>query len=402
MEVSRRGFVAGIGAAAAAGRIPIDPADQSDDPLGVRADFPVTVRATYFNSAYITPSPTPVLDAGQRFVEAKARAPIAVPPMQATAERVRASYADLIGASPAEIGLLYSTSDGENIFVNSLGLQRGDNVVVDELHYDTSFVLYAQMRDTRGVELRIVRPRDGAADPADFAPLIDARTKVVSVSWISHQNGFRHDLRGLAELAHARGALLYVDGIQGVGALRIDVRAEGVDMMTVGTYKWLLGGFGVAPTYIRHELLDRIQPDRLGWAHVARRHDGYRFDLHPGAKRLEYATLPFAEVYMLEAGLQYVKRVGVDRIEAHGTALANSVRSGLVEQGFRVLTPAGNRSHIVSFIHGIDPQRVDAAMKSANVLATLRENNTQVRVACAMFNTADDVAQLLAMTRQWR
>jgi selenocysteine lyase/cysteine desulfurase len=128
----------------------------------------------------------------------------------------------------------------------------------------------------------------------------------------------------------------------------------------------------------------------------------YSFELHPGAKRLEYATLAFAEVYMLEAGLQYLERVGVARIASHGVALAAKVRAGLVEQGFRVVTPAGNQSHIVSFMHGIDARRADVSMKSANVQATLRDNNQMVRVACAMFNSDEDVARLLEMTKGWR
>ena len=190
--------------------------------------------------------------------------------MLARTDQVRAAFAGLIGAQPAEIGFLFSTSEGENIVAHALGLTRGDNVVVDELHYNTSFVLYSHLEQTTGVELRIVKAREGGVTAADFAPHVDRRTKVVSVAWVSHQNGFRHDMPPLADLAHRHGAWLYADAVQAVGMFPIDVKTSGVDVMTTGTYKWLLGSYGVAPFYVRAELLDRIAPDRMGALHVER------------------------------------------------------------------------------------------------------------------------------------
>src|SRR5690606_23337127 len=105
----------------------------------------------------------------------------------------------------------------------------GDNVVIDDLHYDTEFVLYRELERTRGIELRVARSRGGAAGVAEFEPLVDRRTRLVSVAWVSHRNGFRHDMRALADLAHAHGALIYADAIQAVGTLAVDVQAADVD-----------------------------------------------------------------------------------------------------------------------------------------------------------------------------
>jgi Selenocysteine lyase len=84
-------------------------------------------------------------------------------------------------------------------------------------------------------------------DLGDIEPLVDRRTRLVSVAWVSHQNGFRHDMRPLADLAHRVGAVFYTDAIQAVGMFPIDVKAAGVDALCCGTYKWILGSFGVAP-----------------------------------------------------------------------------------------------------------------------------------------------------------
>ena len=258
MELNRREFLGTL--PAGAGLAAVAASEGAEDPLGVRADFPVTREGTYLNSAYITPSPTSVVEAATEFVQAKARRPVPLDRMLAKADEVRGQMARLFGADPAELGFLFATSEGENIVAAAADLRAGDNVVVDDLHYNTTYALYKHLERTRGIELRIVRQLEGAADTEAFARLVDRKTRLVSVAWVSHQNGYRHDLRALADLAHAHGAHLYADGIQALGMFPADLRALGVDFLTSGTYKWLLGGYGVAPFYVRREWLDRVPP----------------------------------------------------------------------------------------------------------------------------------------------
>ncbi|MFI5309784.1 MAG: aminotransferase class V-fold PLP-dependent enzyme [Gemmatimonadales bacterium] len=410
MTISRRSFVASatsLTAIAASGGVePVlasvstdDRVIGEDDPLGVRADFPIVSERTYLNSAYIAPVPRQVVAAGQAFVESKSLNPIPLGGMLRKTDEVRGQFARLVKASPDEIGFLFATSEGENVVANALDLARGDNVVIDELHYETEFVLYRHLESTRGVELRIAKQRDGAVEVRDFEPLVDNRTKLVSVAWVSHQNGFRHDMRAIADLAHARGALFYTDAIQAVGMFPIDVREAGVDFLCCGTYKWVLGGFGVAPFFIRKELLDRIRLDRFGALHVEKELPGQRFELYKTAKRYDYGTLPFGEVYQLGAGLAYLERVGIDRIERHTVALAKELRAGLAAQGYRLFTPAGNASSIVTFFFSRTPAEVRAAFDAAKVDVTVRDAQ-QVRVSPALFNTKEDVGKLLEVTRR--
>ncbi len=389
---SRRAFLHSLGAVAAARTATV--AAQPADPLGVRSEFPVASRRTYLNAAYIAPVPRAVAAAGRAFDDAKAEAPIALGEMQKHADGVRAAYATLIGAGADEIAFLYATSEGENIVARGLGLAAGDNVVVDDLHYNTSFVLYRELERTAGIQLRIVAARDGAVHLDDVARVVDRRTRLVSVAWVSHQNGFRHDLRPLADLAHAHGAYLYADGVQAVGMFPIDVIQAGVDFMAAGTYKWLLGSFGVAPFYIRRALLDRIPLDRHGALHVARELGDHRYAIHPSAKRFDYATPAFGPIYQLGAGLEFLRGVGVAAIEQHTVALADRLNRGLRGQGARVLTPAGNRSSIVSF--AVDPAREAARQfAAAGIDVTVREAGRMVRVSPALYNTTADIDRCL-------
>ena len=267
--------------------------------------------------------------------------------------------------------------------------------MIDELHYQGEFVLYKRLEQARGIELRVAKARAGALAPSDFEPLVDRRTRLVSVALVSHQNGFRHDLKPLADLAHAHGAWLYTDAIQAVGMVPVDVRASGVDALCAGTYKWLLGGFGTAPFFVRREILDRIVPDRWGALHVAKDLGNHRYEIHRSAKKFEYATLAFGAVYQLGAGLAYLDRIGVPRIEAHTVALAHHLRDGLAARGLTPLTPAGNRSSIVSFRTPGEPAKLQRALREAGIDVSHRENGTQVRVSPALFNTTEDIEAFL-------
>ena len=372
------------------------------DPLGVREDFPVTAESIYLDSAYITPPPGLVVEAGARFLKSKARKPISLGEMLARTNEVRDKFVRLVSVSSDEIGFLYATTEGENIVARQIGLERGDNVVVDELHYSTSYILYKHLEETLGIELRIARQRGGAVPNSEFKRLVDARTRLISVAWVSHQNGFRHDMKGLGELAHAHGAYLYTDAVQAVGMFPTQLGETGIDFLASGTYKWLLAGYGVAPFFVRRELLDRVRPDRVGALQVEEELGDYRYRLYKGARAFEYATLAFDAVYQLGAALDYLARVGVERIGKHTIALAQRLRSALVERGLRVLTPPHNASSIVSFVHGRDPDTVRAIMEENGIKVSFREDGTQIRAGIALFNNAADIDRLLEVTARLR
>jgi selenocysteine lyase/cysteine desulfurase len=237
---TRREFVNFVSAAVTLGVARSSVASQessSANLLGVRDDFPTTRDFAYLNSPYIGPSPQVVVDAVKSFLQAKADNPVQLGAMLSATTDVRRKFAGLVNAEVGEIGLLSTTSEGENIITAALDLGAGDNVVIDDLHYDTTLILYNHLARTRGIELRIVKRVGGVTRLEDFAAQVDSRTRLISVSWVSHQNGYRHDLKSLAELAHTNDAYLYVDAIQGVGTLALDVRQEGIDFFTSGTYK---------------------------------------------------------------------------------------------------------------------------------------------------------------------
>ncbi len=367
-----------------------------DDPLGVRDTFPVTKELAYLNTASVGPLAIPVRDALTAYAEEKMlyRDPGS---RRAALERARRRFASLFGADPEEIALLFSTSDGENLVANAIDWRPGDNVVIDELHFTTAFVVFRELEKRAGVELRIVPPVDGRARPEDYAARTDGRTRLISVAWVSNRNGYRHDLPTLAEIAHARGGYLFADAIQAFGTFPTDLHAEGVDFACGNGYKWLFADFGCAPFYVRREHIEWMSPDRFGHGQVAETLPNHEYRLKDTAAKFEYANTSYGAVAAMDAALEFIAGVGLDRVAEHTHALAAELRKGAVDLGMELFTPPRNPSPIVSFYHGLEPDALSDALTAAGVRFTFQEQGRLLRAAVAMFNNREDVDRLLGV-----
>ncbi len=366
----------------------------AEDPLGVRASFPVARELAYLNTASSGPLPVPVRDALTAYAHEKTLHRDPGTRREALA-RARRRFASLFGADEEEIAFLHATSAAENVVVRAMDWRRGDNVVVDELHFTTTFVLYRELERREGVELRIVPAVDGAVRPADFARRMDARTRLVSVAWVSNRNGFRHDLPALADLAHDRGAYLYADAIQAWGAFPTNLREERVDFACGNGYKWLHADYGCAPFYARREHLDWLTSDRHGHVQVESALPGHRFRLRTDARRFEYANPAHGPVAAMDAALEFLAQVGLGRIADHTQELAAQLRRRVHALGMAPFTPPHVRSPIVSFRHGLEPGTLARALDDEGVRVTFQEDGALLRTAVGMFNDGSDVDRLV-------
>ena len=394
-----RGLAADSGAGeskSASGDSPQATGLSNDDPLGIRGSFPVTEEQAYLNTASVGPLSVPVRDALRDYADGKMHRRDTSSGREAIAS-ARSRFARLFGTEEDEIAFLYATSGAENIIASALDWRSGDNVVVDELHFVTTFVLYRELERRHGIELRIIPSREGVVSVDDFAEHTDRRTRLISVAWVSNRNGFRYDLPPLADLAHAHGAYLYADAIQAWGTFPTNLHDEKVDFACGNGYKWLHADFGCAPFYVRAEHLEWMTADRFGHRQVAETLPGHRFRLKTSAEKLEYANPAYGPVAAMDAALEFLEGVGVDRIAGHTHALAGELRVGAEALGMKMFTPPRNPSAIVSFYHGLDPERLSAALADDRVAITFQEDGRLLRAAVGMFNNRSDVDRLLGV-----
>jgi len=367
-------------------------------PSSVRADFPVAETQTYLNSAAIHPMSLPASRALEAHVAFRlhgagdGRADFGEEQQKDLKQR----FAQLIGAKANEIAFVQNTSDGENIVVMGMDLaHRGGNVVVDELHFETSLYMYKSL-EARGVELRVVKHRDWAIDIRDMEHAVDRNTRLVSMALVSNVNGYLHDARAISDLAHAHGAYVFADMVQAAGAVPIDVRAMGIDFGSTATYKWLMGERGFGFLYVREDLQDSVVPTtRYGHRQITNfDRVGITWEPLPGAARYETGTFPNALAVCASTSLSYIERLGLANIRAHARQLTDRLQKELPALGYPSLTPGGNETPIVAF-QLKDASATSKRLRDARIAATIIDNERRLRLAVSVFNTKDDIDRLL-------
>jgi selenocysteine lyase/cysteine desulfurase len=228
-----------------------------------------------------------------------------------------------------------------------------------------------------------------------FYDSIDARTRLVAVSEVNYATGFRAPIAGISRIAHERGALVYVDGTQSIGALRFDVQHARPDVLAVHAYKWMCSPTGVGFMYIAPELRAILPPNTIGW----RSHQDWRNvdNLHHGspilkssAEKYEGGGLAFGLLDAMAASAEWMLQIGPEAIEQRVLSLANDVRAGLRKLGGECVD---NGSQIVcAKFPGHDPSHLARELKSRRVLAAARHGF--LRVSPHFYNHAADLDRL--------
>jgi selenocysteine lyase/cysteine desulfurase len=314
-------------------------------------------------------------------------------------EELKAKFGKLINATSREIAYTANTSDGENIVVMGLDLpkQKGSNVVIDELHFTTSLYMYKEL-EKKGLELRIVKHKNWKIDPEDMARAIDKNTKLVSIALVSNVNGFMHDARTIGDIAHARGAYVFADIIQAVGAVPMDVKALGIDFASSGTYKWLMGERGLGFLYVREDLQGTVLPTtRYGHRHIGNFNRAQlTWEPLPGAARYETGGIPVILAAGVNAGIDYVNKLGLSNIRTHAKQLTDRLQTELPPLGYKSLTPRETQTPIVAF-ELKDAAATQKALQAGKVVGTIIGNENRLRLAVSVFNTHEDIDKVVAV-----
>ena len=367
-------------------------------PASVRDDFPAASLETYMNAAAMHPLGRFAATAIEQGVAFRLHGPGPGRADFTAAQQaeLKAKYGRLINASAAEIAFTSSTSDGENIVVMGLDMaKKKGNIVIDELHFTTSLYMYKEL-EKQGVELRIVKHRNWAIDPADMDQAIDRNTRLVSLALVSNVNGFMHDCKAVSGLAHARGAYVFADIIQAVGCVPVDVKTLGIDFASAGTYKWIMGERGFGFLYVKEALQGAVLPTtRYGHRQIANFNRAeLTWEPLPGAARYETGGIAVLLAAAVSAGLAYVGTLGLDKIRAHAVQLTDRLQQELPPLGYQPLTPRGNPTPILAFALK-DAAATSKALHDAKIAATVVANESRLRLSVSVFNTHADIDRVV-------
>jgi selenocysteine lyase/cysteine desulfurase len=365
-----------------------------------RDAFVLAPDLVYANHAAVGILPRATRDALQAMIDDHAeRGVLGIWSRESSLPAYRRAIAEFIGGMADEIALLRNTGDGATIIAQGLDLAPGDEIVGAANEFGANAYPWLALRE-RGVVVRLIDAPRERMTPATLRAAMGPRTKLVTVSWVSFEDGYRHDLAPLAEVAHAGGALFAVDAIQGLGAFPLDVTATGVDALYAGGAKWLMALQGVSFLWLRAALLDRIALRLPGWRSVA---DMWNFLDYgqppaPNASRFEGGTPNILGALSIATSIDVLQNAGLERIGGHVIALTDRLCDGLVSRGYTIVSDRSHddvKSGIVLFRRdGVDPVALGKRLGEAGICVTYRANG--IRVSPHGHNTGDDIDAILA------
>ena len=306
--------------------------------------------------------------------------------------------ASVLGADSGELAIVDNTSRGSNLAVQMIEPPPGANIVTDPTSHPSAVWPWL-LPGRPPVEVRTIPagPTSTWADGLEAA--VDERTIAVIVSHVDPRTGFRHDLRRLADLAHAAGGYLIVDAAQSAGAVPVDAASAGVDFMSGTMMKWLLGPPGLGYLYARREHLEALPPPHVGYVGTEAIGNPVAFEhlsFGPGAMRHEIGLADLPGIAAARRGLDIILEAGIRAIEHHVLDLTGQMIQGLEERGIEVLTPGDRsaRAGVVAFhFEGAVP--LCRYLRTLGVDAWGYSEDDRVRADPHLYNTPADVEALL-------
>jgi cysteine desulfurase / selenocysteine lyase len=409
------------------------------DVAEVRADFPILGRAVrgsrplvYLDSGATSHKPRQVLDTERDFYTihnsaAHRGAHLLGEEATDVYEGARARVAAFIGADPGEIVFTKSATEALNLVAYAAGnaatagpgagrlrVGPGDEVLVTEMEHHANLVPWQQLAQRTGATLRWfgVTP-DGRLDTSGAEDLIGDATRIVAVTHQSNVTGTIPPLRQIADLAHARGALVVVDGAQSVPHRPVDVSSLGADFLAFSAHK-MLGPTGIGVLWGRRELLEAMPPFLTGGSMIeVVRMEGSTF--LPPPQRFEAGVPPAAQAAGLAAACDYLDNLGMDNVAAHEEALTARALDALGSvPGVRILGPLStqDRGGAVSFtVDGVHPHDVGQLLDDLGIAVRADHHcawplhralgaSASTRATFYVYNTEDEVDALADAVRQ--
>jgi cysteine desulfurase/selenocysteine lyase len=359
-----------------------------------RRDFPSLDGRTYLNTAAEGVPPLAVGEALQQYFRDKQLGMDGRKPHAAQWDAAKTLTAEFFGLTPAEIGICSCSSEAYNLAAMALQLKNGDEVVVNDLDFPAGATPWLQ--PSCPAAPRVWRNKSGALRVDDLVPLLNAKTRLVTVSLVSFFNGFRLSLpRVVAAVRKHSPALLAVDVTQALGRIPLDL--TGADLIVSSTHKWILASHGGGLVGVPKARTAEWTAPAGGWFNLEDAFGPNRFEKavsKPGAASFTVGMPNYPAVYAIRAGLEYIRGVGVTNIDTATRALVLHCLAEVKKLPVELLTPT-EPEHVAGILAFRHPkaEEIHARLLAANV--HVMSHAGRLRVAIHGYNTADDVEKLL-------
>ena len=313
-------------------------------------------------------------------------------------------FAEIIGANMSEVAFVPNASTGINTAFSMIPFKKGDNVVLSELSYPMCTTVVLNQRK-KGVEPRFLPHKGGIVETSQWEKTIDDDTKAVMVDQAGWFNGFLHNIRAIAEIAHEHGAYLVVDGTQSVGGLSWDIHDKGVDFLTCSVYKWLLGGPAnntAGFLYIKEAIVDNFQADYVGEQALKAKKDRiipedkfflYDFEPRKGIERIEIYNQSEFSYVAVENSMKLLLRHGIDKVEKQIKKVDTKIIDGLNDMGVELATPLEEERRL--FINAKIPDYKKVCLELAKDKVYVSPRVGGMRISPGAYNEVEEAEAFL-------
>ncbi|RME75476.1 MAG: aminotransferase class V-fold PLP-dependent enzyme [Planctomycetota bacterium] len=380
--------------------------DFSSQLSDLRSQFPILNHWLYLNHAGVCPISKKVIEGIDAYLRDLAENGVAhEEKWEEMADRVRAQFARLVNCDPLEVTFIRNTSHGLSLFASGYPWKEGDNVVLCEDEEYPSVIYPWKQLKSRGVSIRKVKATEDHRIPISaFLEAIDKKTRALCVSSVEYATGFRNDLASLGQIAHERGIYLIVDGIQSLGALKMDVQKYGIHLLAADSHKWLLGISGIGGCYIHKDLIPLLTPPLVGWKSTkgAWDFDRARYDLWDDARRFEEGSPNYAGIYGFHESLKIFEIFGMEWIESRLFALTDFLIEGLQRLNHPVTFVSSlhpkERSSFFSFQLPGFGEELASILQEQKVCISYRRK--AFRISPHFYNTEDELNRFLEILKE--
>jgi cysteine desulfurase/selenocysteine lyase len=334
-------------------------------------------------------------------------------------ESARCKVAHFINAkSPSEIIMTRNTTESINLVALGLKWKKDEKIVTSILEHHSNFIVWLRVRDIQGVRVEVVMPRkpmvDGLLDPEDFEKVIDDKTRLVAVTHVSNVLGSITPVEEIAEIAHEHGALVLIDAAQSVPHMKVDVQKLGCDFLAFSGHK-MCAPTGSGVLYLREKVQKELEPPFIGGGTIENVNiDNYRLEKGPG--RYEAGTPDIGGVIGLGAAVDYLQKIGMNKIERYERLLTNKMYAELVAiRKVELYGPEPTRRVAIMAFNVDDLNPHDVALTldvSANIMVRSGHHCAQpllkniicksgtVRASAYFYNTSDEIEKFTSTVKE--
>ena len=299
----------------------------------IRRDIPFLDEVIYLDAASTTPTPQPVVDAMcdyyHHYNSSTGRGAYKTA-VKATSEveKTRSILAEFINSRKEEIIFTKNTTEAINLVAHGFNFKKGDSLIVPNIEHHSNLVPWLNLKK-KGVEINIIKSdSQGVVDPTKIDNAIDQNTKLISITHISNSIGSMQPVEEIGKIAKENDILYLVDAAQSVGHMSINIDKLNADFVAFPGHKGLLGPVGTGFLYAQKDVCNELEPVNLGGGTVSdvTEHD---YKLTDGPARFEGGTLNISGLIGLGAAVDYIKRIGMDKIEKHGNKITKMMFEGI-------------------------------------------------------------------------